>query len=291
MTKQDLEHLLGIAGALLLIVAVAAAGSVNGVRVGSVPVFAVCAMLAVLIQWVVFVPSYRLQTEHYFDLTGSLTYITLLVCALLLTEANTRSVLIASLVLIWALRLGTFLFVRVRADGADKRFTRMKTIFLQFLMTWTIQGAWVLVTLAAGLAAITADVVEPLGAGALLGTSLWLLGFVIEVVADYQKRAFRQDPQRTHEFITSGLWAWSRHPNYFGEILLWFGIALIALPVLSGWQLLTLVSPVFVVVLLTKISGIPMLERRANRKWGEDPDYQDYKRRTPVLIMRPPTAG
>jgi len=291
MTKQDLEHLLGIAGALLLIVAIAAAGSVNGVRVGSVPVFAVCAVLAVLIQWVVFVPSYRLQTEHYFDLTGSLTYITLLVCALLLTEANTRSVLIASLVLIWALRLGTFLFVRVRADGADKRFTRMKTIFLQFLMTWTIQGAWVLVTLAAGLAAITADVVEPLGAGALLGTSLWLLGFVIEVVADYQKRAFRQDPQRTHEFITSGLWAWSRHPNYFGEILLWFGIALIALPVLSGWQLLTLVSPVFVVVLLTKISGIPMLERRANRKWGEDPDYQDYKRRTPVLIMRPPTAG
>jgi steroid 5-alpha reductase family enzyme len=106
-------------------------------------------------------------------------------------------------------------------------------------------------------------------------------------VADRQKSAFRSDPANAGRFISSGLWAWSRHPNYFGEIVLWVGVALIALPVLSGWQHVTLVSPLFVYLLLTRISGIPPLERRAEEKWGDDPAYRAYVERTPVLWLRP----
>jgi steroid 5-alpha reductase family enzyme len=242
------------------------------------------------VQWIVFVPSFLAHTEHYFDLTGSLTYITLVLAAWAFADPDPRALLIGSLVLVWALRLGTFLFRRVRADGADRRFQQMKHKFLWFLMTWTIQGAWVLVTLAAGLAAMTSPDAVDLGALALLGAALWAIGFVIEVVADQQKRRFKADPHRETEFITSGLWAWSRHPNYFGEILLWIGVALIALPALSGWQWVTLISPFFVIVLLTQVSGVPMLERRADKKWGGDPRYQAYKESTPVLVPRPPSG-
>jgi len=285
-----LQSIVGILGALLLAALVAAAGSAAGATVAGVPVFMLCAVLTMLIQWAVFLPSYFAQTESYFDVTGSLCYVGMVVFTLLATEPDPRSLLVGGLVLVWAVRLGSFLFTRIRADGGDRRFRTIKTDFLRFLMTWTLQGTWVLVTFAAGLAAMTASERAPLGWLAGLGTLLWLGGFIIEVAADQQKRAFRADAGRETEFITSGLWAWSRHPNYFGEIMLWCGIALIALPVLQGWQWLTLISPVFVTVLLTRISGIPMLERRADRQWGEDPLYRAYKAATPALIPRPPAG-
>jgi len=158
-------------------------------------------------------------------------------------------------------------------------------------MTFTLQGLWVFLTLSCALAAITSAQPEPLGVVAAIGVALWLTGFAIEVVADQQKRAFRASPDNRAHFIRTGLWAWSRHPNYFGEITLWAGIALISVPALSGWQLVTLISPVFVYVLLTRISGIPLLESRAKKKWGADPEFQAYKARTPALWPRPPAAG
>ena len=115
-----------------------------------------------------------------------------------------------------------------------------------------------------------------------------IVGFAFEVVADEQKRRFRKDGANSNRFIQSGLWAWSQHPNYFGEILLWVGIAVIAFPVLQGWQYATLISPLFVWLLLTKISGVRMLDASAKRRWGEDTDYQKYRETTPTLIPRPP---
>ncbi|MEM9656608.1 MAG: DUF1295 domain-containing protein, partial [Actinomycetota bacterium] len=109
-----------------------------------------------------------------------------------------------------------------------------------------------------------------------------------EVVADRQKSTWRADPANAGTFITGGLWSWSRHPNYFGEFLLWVGIAIIAIPVLQGWQYLTLLSPVFVYVLLNRISGVPLLERKADRKWGGQEDYETFKANTPVFFLRPP---
>ena len=87
--------------------------------------------------------------------------------------------------------------------------------------------------------------------------------------------------------ITTGLWSWCQHPNYFGEIMLWTGIALIAAPVLAGWQWVAMVSPLFVFLLLTRVSGIPMLQASARERWGADPEYRAYVQRTPLLLPKP----
>ena len=201
-----------------------------------------------------------------------------------------RALLLALLVGVWTLLLGTFLYSRIRSEGVVRRFAALKPDLARFLLTWTLQGLWVLLTVSCALAAITATSARPVGAVAALGTTVWIAGFAIEAIADRQKRAFRADPANHDRFISTGLWAWSRHPNYCGEILLWIGVALVALPALSGWALATLVSPVFVYVLLTRISGIPLLESRSDAKWGNAPEYQAYKARTPALWLRPPAA-
>lgn len=274
---------------VLLGAGIAWAGSYNGLTVGGIPLFALGIALAFVVQWIAFIPAWLKQTEHFYDLTGSITYNTVIVLAVLLSGANdARSLLLGALVVVWALRLGTFLFRRVRRSGRDDRFDEIKPNFPRFLNVWTIQGLWVSLTLAAALAAITSASPRPLDAWAIVGLIVWLVGFGIEVVADRQKSAFRADPANRGSFIRSGLWAWSRHPNYFGEILLWFGIALIAFPVLQGWQYLTLISPVFVFLLITRVSGVPLLEKKADANWGGQVEYEEYKARTPVLVPRPP---
>jgi steroid 5-alpha reductase family enzyme len=289
MNKQVVESLVAIVGALSVAAAIAWAGSQGGISIGGLPLFALAGAFAFLVQWVAFVPSYAAQTEHYYDLTGSLTYLTVVVGTLVLADRfDARSVVLALLVSVWALRLGSFLYRRVKRAGSDERFDTIKPSFSRFLMAWTVQGLWVFLTLSAALAAMTTGASAPFGVPGLIGAAVWAGGFLIEAVSDRQKRVFRSDPANAGRFISTGLWAWSRHPNYFGEILLWVGVALIALPVLTGWQYVTLISPLFVYLLLTRVSGIPMLERRAEERWGDRPDYQDYRARTPVLFPRPP---
>ncbi len=274
--------------ATLSALAIGWAGSQHGHTIASLPLMLLCVLAAFLVQWLVFVHAWRRRTERFFDLTGSITYLCLLGMALTLGNGDGRSLLIAMLVAVWALRLGTFLFVRVNRAGHDRRFNQIKHSFSTFFLTWTLQGLWVSLTLACALAAMTSINTVSLGPYAVVGVMLWLFGFAIEVVADRQKSAFRAVDGNQNRFITTGLWAWSRHPNYFGEIVLWLGITLIAIPVLSGWQHLTLISPLFVYLLLTRISGVRMLERRADRDWGEDADYQAYRTRTSELLLRPP---
>lgn len=289
MKNQVAESMIAIASALLVAAAVGWAGSQGGDKVSGVPLFALAGAFAFLVQWVVFLPSYLAQTEHYYDLTGSLTYLTLAIGTLLLVDGfDARSILLTLLVSIWALRLGSFLFLRIRRRGIDERFDAIKPSFTRFLLAWTLQGLWVFLTLAAALGAMTSAQPGRLGLVGFVGLAVWAAGFAIEVVSDRQKRAFRQNPTNSGRFITTGLWAWSRHPNYFGEIVLWLGIALIALPSLSGWQYVTLISPLFVFLLITRVSGIPPLESRAEERWGDEPEFVAYKERTPVLIPRPP---
>ncbi|MDJ0852503.1 MAG: DUF1295 domain-containing protein [Myxococcota bacterium] len=290
MHKATIQAVFSITVILLVASAVGWAGSQGGQRVGGSPVFALCGVLCFALNWLVFVHAFAAQTERYFDLTGSLTYLSVVAFAVALGGRDPRALLLALLVSAWALRLGTFLFRRILREGADRRFDRLKPSFPRFLLTWTLQGLWVFLTVSCALAAMTAASPRPVGALAALGAAVWASGFAIEVLADRQKSVFRADPANRDRFIATGLWAWSRHPNYCGEILLWIGIALIALPALSGWPLVTLISPVFVYLLLTRISGIPLLESRSDAKWGDDPAYQDYKARTPVLWLRPPAA-
>ena len=278
---------LAIGAAILIGVLVALAGSSGGLRWGGFPVFAWGALLVFLVQWVVFVPSWFAHTEHFFDLTGSLTYLAVVALTLLSRGSVTPySLLVAAMVTAWALRLGAFLVARVRAAGSDSRFDAMKYRFAWFLMTWTLQGLWVLLTAGAALAAITSPEDRQIEAFALLGVALWAFGFGIEVAADEQKRRFRARPENLDRFITTGVWARSRHPNYFGEILLWFGVAVAAFPSLSGWSTVTLVSPLFVWLLLTRVSGVPLLEAAADRRWAGNPEYEAYQASTPVLLFK-----
>ncbi len=262
------------------------AGGSNGQQLASgLSVFALCIIVAFAIQVIVFIPSYIARTEKFFDLTGSATFLTVMIVAYLTTNPySLRDWLLGAMVSIWALRLGSFLFERVMRAGHDKRFAEIKQSFPRFLVAWLLQGAWVSFSSAAALAAITATNTPELGAIGIIGVLVWLFGFVFEIVADAQKSRFRARAENKSKFITSGLWSLSRHPNYLGEILLWIGVAIVALPALSGWQYVTLISPVFITLLLTRISGIPMLENAADEKWGGQPDYEAYKANTGVLI-------
>ncbi|MDF1767060.1 MAG: DUF1295 domain-containing protein [Gammaproteobacteria bacterium] len=264
---------------------IALAGSANSLSYDGMPIFMLCATVAFLLHWAGFIPAYVYQTEHYFDLIGSISYVaTVALAVMLVPSMDLRGLVVATAVCVWAIRLGSFLFARVKKAGQDRRFTHIKPLFFRFLFTWTLGGAWVFITMAAGLAAMTSQTRVPLDAYFVVGALLWIIGFTIEVIADKQKTAFRNDPANADKFITTGLWSISRHPNYFGEILLWIGIALVALPVLQGWQWVTLVSPVFVGFLLVKISGVPLLENIAEARWGDDPAYKEYKARTPTLV-------
>lgn len=276
---------------LALGAAIAAAGSDGGEELGGLPTFAWLVIVAFGVNLLVYIPSFLKQTEHYFDLTGSTTYVTVTVLAMstVETELDTRSLILGVAITIWAGRLGGFLFRRIKRDGGDGRFDKLKIDWLVFLRVWVLQGLWVTITAGAALAAMTSGSKQDLGVLGFIGAALWLVGFAIEVIADRQKSVFRADEANTGHFITTGLWAWSRHPNYFGEITLWFGIAVLAIPALDGWQLATLISPLFVFVLLTRISGVPLIERRGLKRWGDDPEYQAYLAKTPVLMLRPPS--
>lgn len=287
MDAKKIRSLLVLSVILLLAAMLSVAGSGNGAQAFGMPIFALCVGLAFALQWLAFVPAYKFQTEHFYDLTGSITYLLVVIGALLLSGQQSGSALLLTLLIsVWAVRLGSFLFIRVSKDGSDTRFDAIKPNFLRFLVAWSLQGLWVSVTCASALAAITSSADAPIGWLGLAGLLVWLLGFSIEVISDHQKRVFRAEQAGKKGFIKTGLWAYSRHPNYFGEIVLWIGISLIALPALVGWQYVTLISPIFVTLLITRISGVPMLEASADKRWQDNPDYEQYKAQTPVLVPR-----
>lgn len=286
-----MKPILGILVIIAFSSAFIIAGNQGSAMTLGLPLFFICASVGFILHWLVFLPSFALQTEHYFDLTGALSYIATVILALVLHPSmSTRGTVICLMVVIWAARLGSFLFLRVKKAGKDRRFNELKTRFWRYLFTWTVGGAWVFFTIAAGLAAATSMQQVEIGALFFLGGAIWIIGFAIEIIADRQKSKFRNEPANADTYITTGLWQYSRHPNYFGEIVLWTGIAVMALPVLSGWQLATLISPVFVYLLLTRVSGIPMLEKSAEERWGSDPNYQYYVATTSCLWPMPPKS-
>ena len=288
--KAEQTALIGIAIAAVLGLIFAFLGASGGESIGPIKSFTLLVVLAFAINIAVFIPSYAARTDHYYDLTGSITYLTVTAIALLTTdELDTRTLLAALMIFVWAGRLGTFLFKRVKKSDGDRRFDQIKQSAVRFLMAWMLQGLWVTLTAGAAYAAMTSGSKTSFGILGVIGLAVWLVGFAIEAVSDSQKTAFKNDPANDGKFINVGLWRWSRHPNYFGEIMLWTGMAIMVLPALSGLQYATLISPIFVFVLLTRVSGVPMLERRADKKWGGQADYEQYKQDTPVLMMSPPS--
>ena len=252
----------------------------------------VAMFISFAIHWILFVPSFIFQTEKFYDLTGSLTYITVLSFVVFIKKTTVhemldlRSLLIYGCIMIWTVRLGGFLFWRVLKDGHDKRFKTILPSFTQLFMTWTLSAAWVFIQSLSALVALTVISTVEMGLVGWFGLGLWIFGFGFEVLADHQKTKFKADPANDGKFITGGLWDVSRHPNYFGEIVLWLGISVMAVPVMSGLQYVSLVSPVFGFLLIYYVSGVRMLEARSDKKWANNPEYQEYKRNTPVFFPK-----
>ncbi|RLN47699.1 hypothetical protein BBJ29_000563 [Phytophthora kernoviae] len=247
--------------------------------------------VCVAIQWLSAIYGIPNQTERYFDLTGSTTYAAASLLAYLVSDSvSWRDTLLTVFVWLWCVRLGSFLYWRIRECGSDKRFAEIIVDPLCFLAAWNIQGLWVFFTLLSVLLSITHGVddpeVKPLD---IIGTSLWLVGYAIEVTADCQKTLFRLDQRNEGQFIRSGLWSYSRHPNYFGEIMMWIGVFLVSVHTLPSFALQcgAAVSPTFMTLLIIFRSGIPLLEEQADERWGKVKAYQEYKKETSVLVPLP----
>ena len=288
--SKNIKDYISVIIAFFIGVLIAIGGSQNGAQYHGYPILFICLMISFVLHWIAFIPAYLARTEKFYDIAGTVAYLSVLATASYLTMISSnnnlqlRSIIAIILVLIWALRLGIFLFVRVLKAGEDRRFREVKQNFSKFLVWWSVSALWVFLTAANALTMIINNVSFTDDFYFYFGLSLWLIGFSFEALADEQKRRFKSDKKNKDAFISTGLWGISRHPNYFGEILLWVGMAVIALPTLIGWQYVTLISPIFIYFLLTRVSGVNLLEDRANQKWGGTEEYESYVKKTPVLI-------
>ena len=242
------------------------------------------------LQLIGFIPSFYLKSEKYYDLFGGLTFISSILLMLFLkfkikSDLNIREIILAISVLFWTIRLSFFLFQRVKRVGKDKRFDNYKFSFSKFLLAWMTQGLWVFICLFPILIVFSSpanDEIIYLAFGGLI----YLVGMVIEIIADYQKTAHNKLNNKKRKFISSGLWSRSRHPNYFGEFLIWTGITIICFPVFSGFKYLALITPIFIYFLLNYISGVNLLEERAKEMWGNNPEYVKYLKTTPKFFPK-----
>jgi len=256
------------------------------------------------IQWIVCTfHAYPFQTEKYYDFMGAVTYTTLTLFTLFLTvgltsSVSVRQIVASAFVLVWAFRLGSFLYGRIKRDGKDQRFDNLKPYFIAFFGTWNIQGTWCVLTGLSVWAVNTRTPADqpPFNWLDIVGIAIWVLGFGIEVVADRQKAAWRALPTSKGRYIDVGLWRYSRHPNYFGEFTLWLGQFVLGASAFTGddakgafvgagW--LCVLSPIFVYCLLNYVSGVPILEKGSDKRWGHEEAYQQYKKETWVFWLLP----
>lgn len=242
--------------------------------------------VALVINLVLFLIAYRKQTDKLTDITYSFTFIFLLVISFFLHSFSLVKVVLLLMVVIWALRLGGFLWIRINRMGTDERFDEMRTDFWSFGKFWLLQGFSVFVISIPSLFFMRSSF-EEVSAVTIIGFFIWLTGFALETIADFQKFQFKSNPQNKGKWISSGLYQYMRHPNYLGELLVWYGIYLFVLPALTNIQLLVgLLSPLFITILLLFVSGIPLLEKSAQKKWGSDEAYLAYKNKTGKLFPK-----
>ena len=242
-------------------------------------------ILSFIFHWLLFIPAFIFKTEKFYDLTGSLSYITIILYVLISSNngiSNFGNIILSSLIIIWTLRLGSFLFLRIKKAGENKRFREIKKSFSWFFMAFTVSGMWVSICALCALTGIS-NGIELTGV-TYIGILLFVIGFSLEIIADTQKTNFRKIMDNKDRFITTGLWKYSRHPNYLGEIILWIGVAIISYSSLEINQLFTLISPIFTYLLLVHVSGINLLEKSGEKKWGGLNEYKKYKKETPRLF-------
>uniref|UniRef100_A0A914XL74 Steroid 5-alpha reductase C-terminal domain-containing protein n=1 Tax=Plectus sambesii TaxID=2011161 RepID=A0A914XL74_9BILA len=242
------------------------------------------------IQWVGWLAASLLRTEKFYDLTGSLTFVYIVLRTILYSRSCTswRQKLQAGCVLVWTIRLGGFLFYRVLFEGGDRRFDEIKRNWIKFFVAWTLQGVWISASLYPSIRLwekdeTTAQLAFSYQDG--FGYSIWLLAWLLEAVADIQKYRFKRNPANKDKWIDEGVWRIVRHPNYLGEIVIWYMLWLTASQTFtSPWEYLTVLCPTFNAVLIIFISGIPPQAKRGMEKWGHLPEYQEYLSKRYKLI-------
>lgn len=226
-----------------------------------------------------------LKTEKFYDLAGSGTFLLLALQSLRWGgRFHKRQKVQTAMVATWATRLGLYLFTRILKEGQDKRFNRVRDNPKTFLIYWTIQAVWVYLTILPTLILNSKQEDKPLTRRDYFGWGLWVVGFICESLADYQKSSFKSNPDNQGQFIRHGLWGIVRYPNYLGEIMMWTGLYISAFSTFKGWEHVGVISPIFTTFILTQLSGIPIQEKMAMKRWGSDPAYQEHIRNTPKLI-------
>lgn len=236
---------------------------------------------------IMFIPAFIFKTDQLTDISYAVTFGAVALVEFFLKGYSLGSFILLAMVLVWAVRLGTYLLVRIRKNGKDSRFDAMREHFFKFAQFWILQGITVFVILIPAIYFFSSNN-HAIGTLSIFGIAIWLAGLIIESLADAQKFKFMNDPDNRDKWIASGVWNYSRHPNYLGEMMVWVGIYLFVVGTLPlNRALISLISPLYIIGLLLFVSGIPILEKSADKKWGSDPNYQAYKKRTNILFLLP----
>ncbi|KAF1873202.1 hypothetical protein Lal_00016341 [Lupinus albus] len=250
---------------------------------------ATTAIVTICYQFLFFVITALLKFDKVTDFAGSTNFIILAILTLLLKGSwHFRQIVLTLFVVLWGIRLALFLLLRILKWGEDRRFDKMRGKLGKLAVFWTLQAIWVWAVSSPVTLVNSSDRKPFLQAADIAGWIMWSVGFIIEATSDQQKLHFKQSPENKEKWCNVGLWKYSRHPNYFGELLLWWGIFVASTPVLRGAEWLVIFGPIFITLLLLFISGIPLLEASADKKFGKVDEYRIYKQRTSPLILLPP---
>ena len=226
--------------------------------------------------------AYKFKTDKLTDLSYALTFVFIIALGFFLGSYSNLKLILLIMILFWAFRLGIFLFIRIRKIKKDRRFDGIRENFLKFFGFWFFQGIAVWIILLPSLMFLSSA--GKISIFSWIGFAIWFIGITLETFSDLQKYQFNNNNKKD-KWVSTGLWRYSRHPNYFGEILCWLGIYLFSFSSLTDIQkILAFNSPIFIVILLIFITGLPKLEKYADKKWGKIKEYKEYKRKTSILI-------
>lgn len=239
------------------------------------------------IQILFFLGAALFKTDKVTDLSYGLTFVVLVWVFIFRYQSPTLfHILIAGMVTIWGIRLSGFLFIRIMKTQRDKRFDGVREHFLKFARFWFLQAVAIFIIMLPSILGLS-KANGTLSFVSFLGLGIWIVGILIESVADWQKFVFKNKEVNRDKWIDSGLWHFARHPNYFGEMTVWWGLYLFVLPTLGGIEYISIVGPVFITCLLLFVTGIPPLEKTYSRKYKGNMEYQQYRNSTRLLIPLP----
>ena len=260
--------------------------SLDSLSVNGIPLVYIFVFTILFLNSLFFIHSYFFKTDIFFDLTGSISFISIGILSLILIpDVDGNQILIFFLLIFWALRLGPYLFIRRLGSGVDERLGEYFKTPLSLYFLWIMNSLWVFMTSISMIIIFSSKENYNFGLVQWLGLLIWILGFIIEVVSDSQKSKFNK--KNKGKFINIGLWKYIRHPNYLGEIIIWLGIFVISISYINSiFASLSVLSPIFVFVLLRFLTGVPQLEVRGDEKWGKQKEYINYKKETGIIFPK-----